>query len=95
MKIIVTGVYLVVNVYNVIFCFVPFLLGSINNTGSVVAAASFLGGVEFVEVAATVKIIQNAIMGFIAVGVALYWAKYEENPKSEWRKELVRFYKSI
>ena len=52
--------------------------GSVNNTGNVVAAAALLCGPDEArcdaeEVAAIVKMIQNAMIGFITVGITLYW----------------------
>lgn len=46
--------------------------GTIDATGAVVAAGTFLGG-EAETVAATIKMIQNILIGVIAFGVAVYW----------------------
>ncbi len=46
--------------------------GTIDSTGAVVAAGAFLGEVGMF-VAATVKMIQNILIGVIAFGVAVYW----------------------
>jgi uncharacterized membrane protein YadS len=46
--------------------------GTIDSTGAVVAAGAFLGEVGMF-VAATVKMIQNIMIGMIAFGVAVYW----------------------
>lgn len=46
--------------------------GTIDSTGAVVAAGAFLGDVGLF-VAATVKMIQNILIGVIAFGVAVYW----------------------
>ena len=47
--------------------------GTIDATGAVVAAGESLGK-EAGEVAATVKMIQNSMIGLIAFAVAIYWA---------------------
>lgn len=47
--------------------------GVIDNTGSVVAAGEMLGPVGMYT-AATIKMIQNIMIGVIAFGVAAYWA---------------------
>ena len=46
--------------------------GVIDSTGAVTAAGAFLGPTAM-SVAATVKMIQNVLIGFTAFGVALYW----------------------
>ncbi len=46
--------------------------GTIDSTGAVVAAGAFLGEVGMF-VAATIKMIQNVMIGIIAFGVAVYW----------------------
>ncbi|MES1908842.1 MAG: hypothetical protein MHM6MM_001698 [Cercozoa sp. M6MM] len=55
--------------------------GTINSTGGVVAAASFLGGEHqaiWVDIASTVKMIQNTVIGLFCVGVLAYWLRYED-----------------
>lgn len=53
--------------------------GTIDATGAVVAAGALLGP-QAMYVAATVKMIQNILIGVIAFGVAAYWAtKVERN----------------
>ena len=47
--------------------------GTIDSTGAVVAAGALLGPVAM-EVAATIKMIQNIMIGFVAFCVAAYWA---------------------
>ena len=47
--------------------------GTLDATGAVVAAGAFLGE-KALNVAATIKMIQNILIGFIAFGVAFYWA---------------------
>jgi uncharacterized membrane protein YadS len=46
--------------------------GTVDNTGSVVAAGELIGR-EAMYVAATIKMIQNIMIGVIAFGVAAYW----------------------
>ncbi len=46
--------------------------GTVDNTGSVVAAGELIGP-EAMYVAATIKMIQNVMIGAIAFGVAAYW----------------------
>jgi len=54
--------------------------GTIDATGAVAAAGAFLGG-EAEQVAITVKMIQNILIGVIAFGVAVYWVvAVEETP---------------
>jgi uncharacterized integral membrane protein (TIGR00698 family) len=52
--------------------------GTIDATGAVVAAGAFLGPTAL-NVAATIKMIQNILIGIIAFGVAVYWAAKVEN----------------
>lgn len=47
--------------------------GTIDSTGAVVAAGAILGP-QAMYVAATIKMIQNILIGLIAFGVAAYWA---------------------
>ncbi len=54
--------------------------GTIDATGAVVAAGAFLGD-KALNVAATIKMIQNILIGVIAFGVAVYWtAKVDKTP---------------
>ena len=46
--------------------------GTVDSTGAVVAAGAFLGQTGMF-VAATIKMIQNVMIGVIAFGVAVYW----------------------
>ena len=51
--------------------------GTIDSTGAVAAAGGFLSD-RAMYVAATIKMIQNVLIGVIAFGVALYWvSRYE------------------
>ena len=52
--------------------------GTIDATGAVVAAGAFLGE-KALSVAATIKMIQNVLIGVIAFGVAVYFATKVEN----------------
>lgn len=47
--------------------------GTVDATGAVVAAGAFLGPTAM-NVAATIKMIQNILIGVIAFGVAVYWS---------------------
>ena len=52
--------------------------GTVDATGAVVAAGAFLGDTAM-NVAATIKMIQNILIGVMAFGVAIYWsAKVEK-----------------
>ncbi|WP_437200774.1 YeiH family protein [Planctomicrobium sp. SH664] len=51
--------------------------GTIDSTGAVAAAGAFVGK-QALKVAATVKMIQNILIGFVAFGVAVYWTRYME-----------------
>ncbi len=58
--------------------------GTIDSTGAVAAAGGMLGP-NALTVAATVKMIQNILIGFVAFGVAVYWVTVVE-PTSDARK---------
>jgi uncharacterized membrane protein YadS len=51
--------------------------GTIDSTGAVAAAGAFLGD-KALQVAATVKMIQNILIGVVAFCVAVYWVRYVE-----------------
>ncbi|MFI3263066.1 MAG: putative sulfate exporter family transporter [Rikenellaceae bacterium] len=51
--------------------------GTLDSTGAVVAAGNFIGDTAL-NVAATIKMIQNVLIGVVAFCVALYWAIYVE-----------------
>lgn len=51
--------------------------GTIDSTGAVAAAGGMLSPTAL-EVAATVKMIQNILIGAVAFGVAVYWVMYVE-----------------
>jgi uncharacterized membrane protein YadS len=54
--------------------------GTIDSTGAVAAAGAALGD-QALEVAATVKMIQNILIGVTAFGVAIYWVtRVEKDP---------------
>ena len=61
--------------------------GTIDATGAVVAAGEALGR-EAGAVAATVKMIQNSMIGVIAFAVAMYWAGWVERDGAERRGTL-------
>jgi uncharacterized integral membrane protein (TIGR00698 family) len=54
--------------------------GTVDATGAVVAAGAFLGDTAL-QVAATIKMIQNMMIGLIALAVAYYFAKTSNNSK--------------
>ncbi|MFV0446569.1 MAG: YeiH family protein, partial [Planctomycetaceae bacterium] len=57
--------------------------GTIDSTGAVAAAGAVVGP-KALEVAATVKMIQNILIGVVAFAVAVYWVSYiERNPSGE------------
>ena len=71
--------------------------GTIDATGAVVAAGAFLGN-DALNVAATIKMIQNVLIGLIAFGVAIYFARMEgEGAKVQigWSEIWKRFPKFI
>src|SRR5665648_616436 len=55
--------------------------GTVDSTGAVVAAGEILGPVAR-DVAATIKMIQNILIGLMAFGIAAYWALVVEVDKS-------------
>jgi len=62
--------------------------GTIDATGAVVAAGESLGK-EAGEVAATVKMIQNSMIGIIAFAVAVYWAGWVDRATGPRRDSLL------
>ena len=71
--------------------------GTIDATGAVVAAGAFLGD-KALNVAATIKMIQNILIGVIAFGVAVYFAtKVEKTGTTQvgWGEIWKRFPKFI
>ncbi len=56
--------------------------GTIDATGAVAAAGAFLGD-RALYVSATIKMIQNVLIGIIAFCVALYWCVAVENTPGE------------
>lgn len=55
--------------------------GTLDATGAVVAAGKFVGD-KALSVAATIKMIQNVLIGVIAFGVAIYWSVKVEREKN-------------
>ncbi len=51
--------------------------GTIDSTGAVTAAGAMLGK-EALDVAATIKMIQNTLIGVVAFFVAVYWVSFVE-----------------
>jgi uncharacterized integral membrane protein (TIGR00698 family) len=72
--------------------------GTIDSTGAVVAAGAILGD-DARDVAATVKMIQNVLIGVVAFFVAVYWVLRVERPEDGTRPSVweiwVRFPKFI
>lgn len=71
--------------------------GTIDSTGAVAAAGAFLGE-KALYVAATLKMIQNVLIGVIAFGVAVYWcARVECKPGASvsWWEIWYRFPKFV
>lgn len=56
--------------------------GTIDSSGAVAAAGSMLDSTAL-EVAVTVKMIQNILIGVVAFGVAWYWVRYREHDSAE------------
>lgn len=65
--------------------------GTIDSTGAVAAAGAALGD-RGLEVAATVKMIQNILIGVIAFGVAVYWVTCVEADPSGPRPSLMEIW---
>ncbi len=65
--------------------------GTIDSTGAVAAAGAALGE-RALEVAATVKMIQNILIGVIAFGVAVYWVSYVERDPSGAKPSLAEIW---
>ena len=71
--------------------------GTIDATGAVVAAGAFLGDTAL-SVAATIKMIQNILIGLIAFGVAVYFTTRvdrQQDRKVGWNEVWLRFPKFI
>ncbi len=73
--------------------------GTIDSTGAVAAAGEFLGK-QALEVAATIKMIQNILIGVIAFGIAVFWTTYmDRDPDAKvnvgWSEIWLRFPKFI
>lgn len=68
--------------------------GTIDSTGAVAAAGGMLDDVAL-QVATTVKMIQNILIGAVAFGVAVYWVTYVERdphgPRPQLREIWQRF----
>lgn len=56
--------------------------GTVDSTGAVAAAGAFLGP-KALQVAATIKMIQNVLIGVTAFCVALYWCAKVENTSGQ------------
>ena len=65
--------------------------GTIDSTGAVAAAGGILGD-KALEVAATVKMIQNILIGVTAFFVALYWVTYVERDPASPRPSVMELW---
>lgn len=65
--------------------------GTIDATGAVAAAGAALGD-RALEVAATVKMIQNILIGVTAFGVAVYWTTVVEREQSDVKPSLMEIW---
>ncbi|MFV8829923.1 YeiH family protein [Alkalihalobacterium sp. APHAB7] len=61
--------------------------GTIDATGAVVAAGSLLGD-EAMEVASVIKMVQNILIGFVAVAIAIFFVSRVENKGTTSKKEI-------
>ncbi|HEX4150517.1 MAG TPA: putative sulfate exporter family transporter [Pirellulales bacterium] len=72
--------------------------GTIDSTGAVAAAGAILGDTAL-AVAATVKMIQNILIGVIAFGIAVYWVscveRTSDGPRPSWLEIWRRFPKFV
>jgi uncharacterized membrane protein YadS len=66
--------------------------GTIDSTGAVAAAGAVIGK-RALEVAATVKMIQNILIGFVAFGVAVYWVSYVEREERGERPSILEIWR--
>ncbi|TYT75653.1 YeiH family protein [Desulfobotulus mexicanus] len=66
--------------------------GTIDSTGAVVAAGAFLGETGMF-VAATIKMIQNIMIGAIAFGVAVYWCAKVDCVEGQTVKKMEIWYR--
>lgn len=66
--------------------------GTIDSTGAVAAAGGILGD-EALQVAATVKMIQNILIGVIAFAVAVYWVLYVERDPQAPRPSVMEIWR--
>jgi len=65
--------------------------GTIDSTGAVAAAGELVGSTAK-DVAATVKMIQNILIGVVAFGVAVYWASYVEPSETGQRPSILEIW---
>ncbi|HMO86259.1 MAG TPA: putative sulfate exporter family transporter, partial [Lacipirellulaceae bacterium] len=66
--------------------------GTIDSTGAVAAAGGMLGDVAL-AVAATIKMIQNILIGVVAFAVATYWVTYVERTPDGARPSLAEIWR--
>jgi uncharacterized membrane protein YadS len=65
--------------------------GTIDSTGAVAAAGELVGSVAK-DVAATVKMIQNILIGVVAFAVAVYWVSFVEPSKDGKRPNVMEIW---
>lgn len=68
--------------------------GTIDSTGAVAAAGEALG-ILGSETAVTVKMIQNILIGVVALGVAIYWTRWIEPTNSNSSESVEKWAKTI
>lgn len=66
--------------------------GTIDSTGAVAAAGAVVGP-RALEVAATVKMIQNILIGVVAFAVAVYWVSYVERDSTVTRPGIAEIWR--
>ena len=66
--------------------------GTIDSTGAVAAAGQLVGDVAK-DVAATVKMIQNILIGVVAFGVAVYWVSFVEPREDNQRPSVFEIWR--
>lgn len=66
--------------------------GTIDSTGAVAAAGAAVGE-QALKVAATVKMIQNILIGFVAFGVAVYWVTCVERDPAGKRPSVMEIWR--
>lgn len=65
--------------------------GTLDSTGAVVAAGKFVGD-KALHVAATIKMIQNVLIGVVVFFVAIYWSAYVERKPDAPRPKITEIW---